>query len=267
MERIEQYCSLLSFIILYSSCHSSFAVRWVTCCLVQYPLFPDMAMAKFTTLFSWDTIQSADSTEWCPLTPYQKIFVCGTYQIQKPTEEGSDEALSSHTSRIGLIYVFEVKDAACLEPHQIIDLPAVLDMKWSQSHFCGKILLAVATASGMLLLFELKEDKNLVQLTEVKVQGHDNTKEVLALSLDWSCAETKHNVTVPHQVTITVSDSQGGVSLFQLSESLELSLLVKLQGHEYEAWTTAFNYWEPSVLFSGTPYCCSGTSTSPLKEN
>lgn len=206
-----------------------------------------MTSAHFATLFDWDTIQSADSTEWCPLSPYKNIFVCGTYQIQKKEDDCPSNETSPPTTRHGRIYVFEILEMHHLEQHQVLDLPAVLDMKWCQHMFSGKILLGVVTATGELLIFELRDDKKLVQVTGTHVIA-DNSKEVLALSLDWSCAKSLQGTS---EGSIVVSDSQGGVNLFQLSEEIKLVLIKRWQGHTYEAWISAFNYWEPHVLFSG----------------
>ncbi|KAK3932958.1 Diphthine methyltransferase [Frankliniella fusca] len=212
-----------------------------------------MATSKFTTLYEWDTVQSADSTEWCPLAPGQSIFVCGTYQIEK--EDKVAENTSPPTTRHGRIYVFELADVLQLIPHQVIDLPAVLDMKWSQTYICGKILLGVVTATAKLLLFELIEDKTLIQIAEASVLGNTDTKEVLALSLDWSNARCKDMGSAQTEVHIIVSHSQGGANLFLLSEKQELVMIEKWLGHEYEAWIAAFNYWESSVTLTGGDDC------------
>ncbi|XP_034243485.1 diphthine methyltransferase [Thrips palmi] len=213
-----------------------------------------MTTAKFTTVFDWDTIQSADSTEWCPLAPNQNVFVCGTYQIEKKEGEGNDPS-SPPTHRLGRIYVFEVSDTLALKPHQVLDLPAVLDLKWSLQKICGKTLLGVVTATAALLILELQEDKQLVKLFETEVKGPNDIKETLALSLDWSCGRSSVDAFGDNQVYITVSDSQGGANLFKISENMDLTLLKRWQGHEYEAWICAFNYWEPSVVFSGGDDC------------
>lgn len=211
-----------------------------------------MTSAKFTTVFEWDTIQSADSTEWCPLAPNQNIFVCGTYQIEKKEREGeTNDPSSPATSRLGRIYVFEVSDIFALEPHQVLELPAVLDLKWLLQKVCGKTLLGVVTATAELLIYELKEDKKLAKVVETSVKGLNDSKETLALSLDWSCGRSSVDAMGTDTVFITVSDSQGGANLFEMSAEMDLTLLKRWQAHEYEAWISAFNYWEPSVIFSG----------------
>lgn len=211
-----------------------------------------MATSKFTTLYEWDTVQSADSTEWCPLAPSQSIFVCGTYQIEKEDDKATENN-APPTSRHGRIYVFELSNTNSFEPHQVIDLPAVLDMKWSQSYVCGRILLGVVTATAKLLIFELKEDKTLFQIAEAPVEGVDDSKEILALSLDWSNA--KDAGVSQRDVHIIVSHSQGGANLFLLSDKFELLVVDKCWGHEYEAWIAAFNYWEPSLIMTGGDDC------------
>lgn len=54
---------------------------------------------EIRTLAKWDTEFSADSVEWCPIAPYQHIFVCGTYQLM----EGSDQLTSSRLGRLHLL--------------------------------------------------------------------------------------------------------------------------------------------------------------------
>lgn len=213
-----------------------------------------MTAAQFSTLFDWDTVQSADATEWCPMAPFQNIFVCGTYQIEKE-DGGASEVTSPRMSRHGRIYVFEIKDTLSLEPHQVIDLPAVLDIKWCQVPVSGKPLLGAVTATAELLVFELQEDKKLTQVAQIQIKASDNSKEVLALSLDWSCARHKIYQSEASEVSIVVSDSHGGANLFKLSDDQHLSLIKRWQGHEYEAWIGAFYYWETSVFFTGGDDC------------
>ena len=48
-----------------------------------------------------DTEYSADSVEWCPLTGYTDILVCGTYQLADP-----DSAASNQVRKLSIRYLF-----------------------------------------------------------------------------------------------------------------------------------------------------------------
>lgn len=42
---------------------------------------------NFETLVTWDTEYSADTVEWCPISPCQNILAVGTYQVDKSEEK------------------------------------------------------------------------------------------------------------------------------------------------------------------------------------
>lgn len=47
-----------------------------------------------TSLSQSDTVFSADAIEFCPLNPL--VFVCGTYQIEKSSEESVNPTVTRH---------------------------------------------------------------------------------------------------------------------------------------------------------------------------
>ena len=49
---------------------------------------------------------------------------------------------------------------------------------------------------------------------------------------------------------VAVSDSKGAVSLVQ-TDSTALTLTDQWVAHDFEAWITAFNYWDTNVVYSG----------------
>nr|XP_034191546.1 diphthine methyltransferase isoform X1 [Osmia lignaria] len=205
--------------------------------------------AMFHTLDNFDTEFSADSVEWCPIDPFKDTFVCGTYQLMKDGELKSDESVSS--KRLGRIYMFQVKTTGCLELLQQLEVPAVLDMKWAHVTCQTKIFLGVVNSLGYLQIYELKndEEKVLQLLIEEKVA---NENEVLALSLDWCTGRfTNDNELVPK---IVVSDSKGFISLFQIIEN-KLNKINSWPAHEFEAWITAFDYWDTNVIYTGGDDC------------
>lgn len=109
-------------------------------------------MCELQTLCSYDTIYSADSVEWCPIEPYQNIFICGTYQLNKDTEA------EVQNKREGYLYLFTFNQSNLLRL-QRLDIPAVLDSKWCHVKVSSKILLAVATAAGEVTIFSLEKGK------------------------------------------------------------------------------------------------------------
>ena len=48
-----------------------------------------------------------------------------------------------------------------------------------------------------------------------------------------------------------VSDSKGFVSLLQFDDSGSIRKVSSVKGHRFESWTAAFDYWNPSIVYSG----------------
>jgi len=236
------------------------------------------------TLHIWDTEYSADSVEWCPISPYQNIFVCGTYQLattenteeEKRESEGSiknleiseGSAICNRYKRKGRLYLFGIESLKGLCLLQTLEMPAVLDCKWCHCKIYGKVLLAVANALGEVLLYEmhatgeskLEEDKMNIQGIEPwlsctlsllcgSVITQEADSETLALSLDWSTGRCDFQH-VQNSPFISVSDSNGCISVFALTD-LRLEKRECWKAHDFEAWITAFDYWNCSVVFTG----------------
>ncbi|XP_033213690.1 diphthine methyltransferase [Belonocnema kinseyi] len=201
-----------------------------------------MTSKMFSTLDSFDTILSADSVEWCPIENFRDIFVCGTYKL---LEKESIDASESQ-KRVGRIYLFQVEHGR-LNLLEQLEGAAVLDMKWARSTVSNKILLGVANAKGMLQIYELIGDSRpcLRFLKQIHIEKPGEV--VLALSLDWSMGEQFINNL---STRITVSVSNGSVHVFELTDET-LEEIKSWHGHEYEAWITAFDYWNPNIIYSG----------------
>ncbi len=75
-------------------------------------------------------------------------------------------------------------------------------------------------------------------------------KEVMTLSLDWNDRVIKDIET--HQAIVSASD--GKLHLIQLENS-GLKLVRSWKAHEYEGWIAAFDYFNPSVVYSGADDC------------
>ncbi|KAI5701019.1 hypothetical protein M8J75_005316 [Diaphorina citri] len=170
-------------------------------------------------LQAWDSVYSADSIEFCPLAPYQHVFLC---------EES-------------------------IERIRTVDTPAILDIKWCHRRVQDKIVFAVVNAIGQLIVYELVSpaentlDLNIRELCSHQLdQGEAN--EILALSLDWSSRMhtnltdlDRNSIRNPNltnvelssfrdpnivdvqrssfRESVVVSDSQGAVHLFHLTNS------------------------------------------------
>jgi diphthamide biosynthesis protein 7 len=230
------------------------------------------------TLHIWDTEFSADSVEWCPVAPYQAVFVCGTYQLAQTEntevnsltdqERREDRAVSDPCNRLGRLHLLAIDSVKGLCLLQTLEMAAILDCKWCHCKLYGKIVLAVANAVGDVLLYEMRTDEAVSEEEPVKnvnenepysscslsllcscTVAQDADSETLALSLDWSTGRCKFE-DVQNSPFITVSDSKGNISLLTLS-NLMLEKRECWKAHGFEAWITAFDYWNSSVLYTG----------------
>ncbi|CAL4139160.1 unnamed protein product, partial [Meganyctiphanes norvegica] len=224
-------------------------------------------MAYLTkTVTKWDTEYSADSAEFCPLEPYLDYLAVGTYQLaelpknpkgatlniddtimenNELTEEFEGE--TPPKQRLGRLYLHRIVSDGT-EKVQEINMPAILDMKWSRHKIFGRIVLAIVNASGELLLYYLNEESEKIQFEfwcKFTLEGD----EVLALSLDWS--NTINNSQTPF---ITVSDSKGNITILTVGNGAIVHNKSFL-AHTFEAWITAFNYWDTNLLYSGGDDC------------
>ncbi|KAJ3604045.1 hypothetical protein NHX12_028786 [Muraenolepis orangiensis] len=187
----------------------------------------------------FDTQLSADAVEWCPVPLCHDVLACGTYQLQKGPEQAGDEDVPHQ--RIGRLYLFEYRQEGPLTPPltelQRIDTAAILDLKWCHVALSGDPVLGMATASGEVQLYTLTDGP---ELTSQSVGS-----ERLALSLDWSTGRGERS-----DVRVACSDSSGSVSVLSL-EGAGLQTTAQWKAHDFEAWITAFSYWDTQLLYSG----------------
>ncbi|KAM4616196.1 diphthine methyltransferase isoform 2-T3 [Polymixia lowei] len=194
-----------------------------------------------------DTELSADAVEWCPVPLSHNILACGTYQLQK-----GPDGENATPSRIGRVYLFEFRQEGSMTPPlteiQCMDTPAILDLKWCHVPISEKPLLGMATASGELQLYTLTDSqegrRGLNALTSLEV-GSDR----LALSLDWSTGRGDNN-----DVRVVCSDSAGCVNILSLGQG-SLRAVSQWKAHDFEAWISAFSYWDTQLVFSGGDDC------------
>ncbi|KAF7724764.1 Diphthine methyltransferase [Apophysomyces ossiformis] len=188
------------------------------------------------SIASFDTVYSADSTEFCPFRDHAQYLACGTYQL---TDETKDNA----RIRKGKLYLFQVEPetSAPLVQKQVVETPAILDMKWSHALIRGQQVLGVADSVGGLSLYALQHDDHLLHRVEhIQVSEPD----ILCLSLDWSGR-------VDQTKTVVTSHSNGDLSLVQATDAGQWTVLDSWQAHELEAWIAAFDYHDTRTIFSG----------------
>lgn len=130
-----------------------------------------------------------------------------------------------------------------LSPTQTIETSGILDQKWCYHTIQNYPVLATVTSEGMLQLYRLVDEDGTLTL---KLWIEESIGEnILALSLDWST-----NKIESEEPDIVVSDSAGSVTVFRVVGD-KLLKIGMWQGHGFEAWIAAFNYWNTNVFYSG----------------
>ncbi|KAJ1311565.1 hypothetical protein OPQ81_010049 [Rhizoctonia solani] len=201
------------------------------------------------TLFSIDTELPADSVEFCPREEFRDVLICGTYNLVKD-EEGEKEAEGGSKKpqeRNGRCLVYEFDEALMdLKEIQRIDTAAVLDLKWSYKQDIPNPILALAESVGRIQLYEWRgQEKILSNVQPIQVAE----PSVLCLSIDWN------NRLVPQEVgALIVSRSDGDVSVLR-SQGGQFEVDMTWHAHDYEPWVAAWNYWSPTVAYSGGDDC------------
>lgn len=201
-------------------------------------------------LYSWDTEYSADSAEFCPVAPYHDYLAVGTYQLadQSPRQqcdqiaEFTEEQNDLPKKRLGRLYLHKMTKDGVLQLQQRMDMPAILDMKWCHHMVHGLPLLAIANAAGHVLIYVLKDENGSAMLK--LFCKYEVDKDTLLLSLDWST-----NKFQSERPLLTVSDSKGNITLLELNEGLTIKQM--FLAHDFEAWITAFDCWNPNTIYSG----------------
>ncbi|XP_003974570.1 diphthine methyltransferase [Takifugu rubripes] len=196
------------------------------------------------TLHVFDTELNADTVEWCPQSPHNNILVCGTYQLA-----GSVEEPDAAPSRIGRLYLFRFQSSDTpLTELQRLDTSAILDLKWCHVPISEQTVLGMAAATGELHLYMLSENEEgncyLQPLSNQEVG-----KECLLLSLDWSTGRKDCS-----EVKLVCSDSAGCVNVLSMCEGT-LMPLSQWKAHDFEAWISAFSYWDTQLIYSGGDDC------------
>ncbi|KAI9282193.1 hypothetical protein BY458DRAFT_537695 [Sporodiniella umbellata] len=176
----------------------------------------------------------ADSAEFCPFEDRSQYLAVGTYQL-------TDETQDKIRIRKGKIYLFDVQQQDLSTPKQIIETPAVLDMKWSHSLINNQQTLGVADSIGGFHLYSFDTNDSLVQVDSCQAT-EDPT--VLCLSLDWA---SRLNSADKRVVT---SHSNGDINVLSPTES-KYVIQEHWHAHDLEAWIAAFDYWNTNIVYSG----------------
>lgn len=190
-------------------------------------------MTQAASIASFDTGYSADSTEFCPFADRAQYLAVGTYQL-------TDEQQENVRIRKGKTYLFDVNQP--LVPKQIIETPAVLDMKWSHSLINDKQVLGIADSIGGFHLYGFNDDDILEQIDHMQATEDPS---VLCLSLDWASRLNKSDKRV------VTSHSNGDINILMPGEGGGYEIEEQWHGHDLEAWIAAFDYWNTNVVYSG----------------
>ncbi|XP_035513813.1 diphthine methyltransferase isoform X2 [Morone saxatilis] len=195
----------------------------------------------------FDTELSADTVEWCPVLSSHDILACGTYQLQKGAGEES-----AAPSRTGRLYLFEFRREGLMSPPltelQRTDTAAILDLKWCHVPVSGQAVLGVAAATGELQLYTLSDSQEGGRSLQI-LSSFEVGVDRLALSLDWSTGRMDSC-----DVRVVCSDSAGCVSVLSMAEGA-LTALSQWKAHDFEAWISAFSYWDTQLVYSGGDDC------------
>ncbi|CAL1695839.1 unnamed protein product [Somion occarium] len=200
-------------------------------------------MKVVPAIFKLDTIDPADSVEFCPHPAASNVVVCGTYKLQQADPECSvdiqdvqEEPFSVGQKRTGKCLAFEVANGDQLNQIQEISLPAVPDMKWCHRDVSVNPVLGIADSEGNVSLYEMKIDDSL----------RIAPSHVLCLSLDWSNRRTPSS----GLGSLVVSLSDGSLALLVPGQS-GLSPEHIWHAHDFEPWIAAWNYWDINIIYSG----------------
>ena len=151
-----------------------------------------------------------DSLEFLPAD--STLFVCGNYQLR-------DGARIGRT----LLCSFDTPECSC-RTHQVIESPAVLDLKWSYQLFGSRHLLAQATADGACRVYSMAAERSQVAAPLLELQSSSTPleRDTIALSLDWS---NRRDSSAPR---MAASFSDGTLRVFDCESAHEsLPVLVR----------------------------------------
>ncbi|KAK1944540.1 Diphthine methyltransferase [Phytophthora citrophthora] len=206
------------------------------------------------TLATFDTVETADCVESCPVAGFESSMVAATYQLHKAAAIGEAE-----DRRSGTLQHFQLScedptntDDAAISVQKLEETATsngIFDIKWNTEAMNGKAVLGAATAGGSLELYELARDGETETLSHSGLTT-DADASSMCLSLDWN--NRMHSNAQP---SICVSHSDGALSVWDITPQGVVQQnkwrAHDLYGSPIEAWIAAFNCHDPNVLFSG----------------
>ncbi|KAK6642819.1 hypothetical protein RUM43_004321 [Polyplax serrata] len=196
-----------------------------------------MTSDNFKTLHVYDTVENADTVEWCPIEPYKTSFACGTYHLADEAAANCGDSVKEYL-RTGGVTIFTITEKE-LEVNYKVECPAVLDLKWCGRKLNGKIVLAVANAIGEIVLFHF-DDKAILFMSKCVLKK--KAGDFLTLSIDW----TKQG----DDTLMCSSDSKGNVTVIKV-ENDKLTILQEWNAHSLEAWIVCFDSFHQNIIYSG----------------
>ncbi|KAF8898734.1 WD40-repeat-containing domain protein [Infundibulicybe gibba] len=199
-------------------------------------------MTKFDTHFP------ADCLEFCPHSELTDIFVCGTYKLDEDQSSQLESLPPSAQHRRGQCLLFSVdkssfEDGAGLHQLQVIDLPAVPDMKWNHRSEASAPILGVADSEGNITIYEWRTTERILERINAFVCAPSDT---LCLSLDWS----NRRASTTGLGSLIVSLSNGSLCLLDMVEGAGLSMTKSWHAHDYEPWIAAWDHWDTNIIYS-----------------
>ncbi|OWY97310.1 hypothetical protein PHMEG_00032197 [Phytophthora megakarya] len=199
------------------------------------------------TLATFDTVETADCVESCPVVGFESSMVVATYQLHKAADIG--EAQDRRTGTLQHFQLNGDNGVSVRKLEEAATSSGIFDIKWNTEAMNGKAVLGAATAGGSLELYELSREGD-VQTLQHSGMATDADADSMCLSLDWS-----NRVHSNAQPSICVSHSDGALSVLNITQDAIVPVQ-KWQAHDLygspiEAWIAAFNCHDPNVLFSG----------------
>lgn len=175
------------------------------------------------TLATFDTRETADCVEACPISGFEDSMVVATYQLHKEVvvniEAGNtSNQLATTDRRSGTLQHFHLRrtnDSVDVNKLDEIEMSSgVFDIKWAGQLTYDKVLLGAATANGSVELLTLEEHHDANSSTSFNRLKHmastnstdDGSDNAMCLSLDWN---NRLYVTNTPAMCISHSDGYG----------------------------------------------------------
>jgi diphthamide biosynthesis protein 7 len=254
--------------------------------VVDTQLTPDgvefCPVAGFQSLLAAGCYQLQSPSPPCTLDQRKEVEEDECVEVVR--EEGGPTIAASmpfsySDRRVGCLWLYQLEarragGSCLLETIQRLTCRGVLDLKWNFHEVDGGVLLATANSESYISLWKVtqknrnhndnnnnyEKQKDTVGMYGVEclqsAQLPAASSESLALSLDWN--DRLH--TSCNNCRIFVSHSDGQLSIWEADMSgarggQPLQCIDHWQAHSNEAWIAASNYWNPSLLYSGSDDC------------